>query len=64
MLAVALVTASCAMGCDLLKYALSDVSGWDVSACVDGFETCIELFTDNQDRILGGRSAVDVLLGQ
>ena len=41
-------------GCRLLENAAGDVAGWDVSACVDGFGTCWELFTDNADKFEGG----------
>ena len=38
--------------------AFSDVSGWDLSACAgDGFYTCAGLFADNEQLILGGRTA-------
>ena len=41
-------------GCNLLESMTSDVSGWDVSACVTGFGTCWELFFDNADKFEGG----------
>ena len=41
-------------GCPLLENATSNVGGWDVSACVSGFDTCWELFTDNADKFEGG----------
>ena len=41
-------------GCRLLESAVSDVGGWDVSACVDGFGTCWELFFDNADKFEDG----------
>ena len=37
-------------GCDLLESAVSDVDGWDLSACVSGIDTCWELYTDNTDK--------------
>jgi len=40
-------------GCTLFEYVLSDVSGWDLSACIDGFDTCFELFLDNSDKVGG-----------
>ena len=46
------------------EWALTDISGWNLSACWSGFGTCYELFTDNQERILGGQTAIDVVLGQ
>lgn len=30
-------------GCKLLESATSDISGWDISACVSDFDTCWEL---------------------
>ena len=45
------------------EWALTDISGWDLSACWSGFGTCRELFTDNQQRILGGQTVIDVVLG-
>lgn len=41
-------------GCGLLENAAGDVGGWDVSACVSGFSTCWELFTDNADKFEDG----------
>jgi len=37
-------------GCNLLENAVSNVGGWDISACIDGFGTCWELYSDNQDK--------------
>lgn len=37
-------------GCNILEYATSDVAGWDVSACISGFDTCFELWRDNTDK--------------
>ncbi len=37
-------------GCNILEDATSDVSGWNVSACIDGFGTCFELWRDNADK--------------
>jgi len=37
-------------GCNLLEGLASDVQGWDISACVDGFGTCFELWKDNADK--------------
>jgi len=48
-------------GCTLNP--LTDISGWDLSACWSGFGTCYELFTDNQQRILGGQTAIGAILG-
>lgn len=44
----------CCSGCDLLENLVDDVGGWDVSACVSGFDTCWELFTDNADKFEAG----------
>ena len=41
-------------GCPLLENATSNVGGWDVSACVDGFGTCWELFWDNSEKFEDG----------
>jgi hypothetical protein len=45
------------------EWALTDISGWNLSACWSGFGTCRELFMDNQERILGGQTAIDAVLG-
>lgn len=42
------------MGCKLVENSLTDISGWDLSACSDHLSVCTELFTDNSDKILGG----------
>ncbi len=42
------------IGCNLLENVVSDVKGWNVSACVDGFSTCFELFRDNSDKFESG----------
>ncbi len=41
-------------GCTLLEGAVSDVGGWDVSACVDGFSVCWDLYWDNSDKFEDG----------
>lgn len=41
-------------GCNLVKDAASNVVGWDVSACVEGFDVCWELFWDNSDKFEDG----------
>lgn len=41
-------------GCDILENSVSDVYGWDLSACVGNFSTCWELFWDNSDKFEGG----------
>lgn len=43
-----------ASGCRLLESAVSDIQGWDVSACVSGLDTCWELFFDNADKFEDG----------
>lgn len=49
-------------GCKLLESATSNISGWDISACVSGFDTCLELFTDNVDKFEDGFiEAIDIL---
>ncbi len=56
-------------GCGLLEdafgTALSDIEGWDLSACVEssaGRETCSELFFDNEELILGGQTLVETII--
>lgn len=49
-------------GCSLIKESVSDINGWDLSACVDDPDTCCELFSDNQERILGGQTLIDYML--
>jgi len=52
---IGILLLSCLLsGCDLIENQLTDISGWDLSACYDGFGTCWELFTDNSDKIYGG----------
>ena len=41
-------------GCKFLESFVSDVDGWNLSACVDGFGTCFELWRDNADKFGGG----------
>jgi len=36
----------------ILEGVLSDVEGWDLSACASKLSVCIELFTDNQDKFI------------
>lgn len=50
-----------------LGNALSDIKGWDLSACAEssqGREVCFELFRDNDRRILGGMSTVEFIIAQ
>lgn len=52
-------------GCATLKPLVRDIDGWDLTACVEGrdeFKVCKELFLDNQEKILGGKKAIDLLL--
>lgn len=41
-------------GCKLLEGAVSNVDGWNISACVDGFDVCWELYRDNKDKFADG----------
>jgi len=44
---------------------LTDIGGWDLSACVEeDLTTCFVLFSDNQEQILGGQTLVDVIIGE
>jgi hypothetical protein len=49
-------------GCDLINTALSDIGGWDVSACWGNIGVCYDLFSDNEEKILGGQTVIDLLL--
>ena len=49
-----IICLSLCSGCRLLEGAVSDVKGWDISACIDGFDTCWELFRDNSDKFEDG----------
>lgn len=43
---------------------LSDIAGWDLSTCAgSGLSTCTDLFFDNQEKILGGKTLIETLLG-
>ncbi len=59
-----LVCITFSSGCSLLKPFVGDIDGWDLSACADrdGFKVCKELFLDNQEKILGGKKVIDVIL--
>lgn len=37
-------------GCKLMESLTSDIGGWDLSACVSGFDTCWNLYWDNSDQ--------------
>jgi len=41
-------------GCDLLENAVSNVGGWDLGACIDGYDTCWNLYFDNRDHFDNG----------
>lgn len=58
---VVLTGASCSPT-GLAESATSDIRGWDLSACVNGFGTCWELFWDNREQIEGGSGTVTDLL--
>lgn len=45
-------------GCNFLETMVSDVGGWDFSACVDGFGTCWEFYFDNADNLGNDPSAI------
>lgn len=48
--------------CSPLESITSDVAGWDVSACVSGFDVCWDLFWDNSDKFEEGfTDAMDTL---
>lgn len=52
-------------GCGAVEFGLADISGWDLSVCgedFDSFEVCSDLFFDNEEKILGGKTLVEVLL--
>ncbi len=51
-IAVILLSSGCSLTDRIFEGVLSDVEGWDLSACVDGFSTCVELITDNQDKFI------------
>jgi hypothetical protein len=50
-------------GCGVDDALLSDVEGWDLSACSGNLDVCLEFFEDNQDRITGGEGLLEFLLG-
>lgn len=41
-------------GCKLMESLTNDIGGWDLSACVSGFDTCWELFIDNANKFEDG----------
>ena len=44
-----------ASGCGVVELALTDLDGWNLSACSGGgFNTCWQLFRDNDEKIFGG----------
>ena len=46
-------------GCNLFENLLTDISGWDLSACASHLSVCLELFYDNKDQLLGGFDAAE-----
>lgn len=36
------------------EYMASDIQDWDLSACVSGFDTCRELYEDNESKFDNG----------
>ncbi len=53
-IAVALFLTSGCLHERLVEGAVSNVAGWDVSACVSGFGTCWDLFWDNSEKFEDG----------
>lgn len=44
-------------GCGPLEFVASDLGGWDLSACaasIDSLSVCVELVTDNLDKVTVG----------
>lgn len=41
-------------GCEILENLTQDIDGWDLSACVSGFDTCWEFFWDNSEKFENG----------
>ncbi len=41
-------------GCNIAEYSVSNVRGWNLSACVSGFDTCRELYEDNESKFDNG----------
>jgi hypothetical protein len=41
-------------GCKLLENMVSDVQGWNMSACVNGIDVCWQLFWDNSEKFEDG----------
>lgn len=48
----------CGTGCDLL----TNIDGWNLSACEEEWSVCTNLFFDNQTKILGGQTAIEATL--
>ncbi len=43
---------------------LENIDGWDLSSCVEsscGRETCLQMFLDNDTKILGGKTAIEAV---
>lgn len=51
LVAFCLMNAGCS---NLLESSLQNIGTWDVSACVSGFSTCWELFSDNSEKFEDG----------
>ena len=52
------------MGC--AESMLTDISGWDLSVCARdsaSFDACFDFFLDNQTKILGGKTAIETIMG-
>ncbi len=44
---------------------LTDIAGWDLHSCIgSGWDTCWDLFSDNEEKILGGQTLIDVIFGE
>lgn len=50
-LALFLVIGLVAIGCgSVAEKVAGDINGWDISACVSGFDTCWDLYKDNESK--------------
>ncbi len=43
---------------------LTNILGWDLSACTNDPMVCAELFLDNQSQIIGEDAAINIVLEQ
>lgn len=41
-------------GCKLMESLTNDIGGWNLSACVSGFDVCWDLYWDNSDQFEDG----------